>query len=435
MRLGLPQSLFGRTALLVAITLCVFSLIVWQAVMWAVVVPTADLTAEILADRAREAIAAQHRGASLPDGATLSALEPRDVTPQFRGLAYGVYLRRLRSELSSRLNASQIVVAHARAPAQVGIRSAETGGQWLVLSIRLARAQAPLAVIAVFSSTALLVLGVSAWSARRLTTPLARLAVAAVRIAEGEVAEPSIPSGPSEVRSLAMAFQSMSHRLTELNEERELMLAGISHDLRSPLARIRIAVELLDVRDESLAQQMNAEIEEMDRMIGTFLHYVRAGYRETPIRAIPDSIVREALAPLANDSRLQIQLGAPDHRILNAEAVRHIALNLVQNALEHGKPPVRVVTSALPDSVYLSVQDAGPGISAHDWQEGLRPFSRLRAAPGAGHAGLGLALVDRLVRAARGSLEARQAEDGFHVSVVLPAAAEVNSRSSGPVSQ
>jgi len=155
-------------------------------------------------------------------------------------------------------------------------------------------------------------------------------------------------------------------------------------------------------------------------MIGQFLHYVRSGYRETPVRAVLDDIVRSALAPLSGDARMQYQYGAPEPCYLSVELVRHITLNLVQNALEHGNAPVKVATSAATDSVQIVVRDAGAGVSALDWPEALRPFSRLRAKPGGGHAGLGLALVDRLVRAGHGTLTARQVDGGFQVSVTLP---------------
>jgi two-component system osmolarity sensor histidine kinase EnvZ len=433
MRWGLPQSLFGRTAALIAAILCVFSFIVYTAVMWAVVVPSADLTAEVLAQRAQVALSAQRSGAAAPQGASWSSSRPRDIRPRLRALPYGAYLDRLCDDVRAHLNAVEVVMVRARAPAQIGIRFAADDERWLTLSIRLARPETPWAFLTVLSVTVLLVLVVSAWSTRRLTTPLARLAQAASRIAGGEIAPPIPASGPSEVRSLAQALQSMSHRLAELNEERELMLAGISHDLRSPLARIRVALELVGDGNAVLVQQMSGEVEEMDRMIGVFLHYVRAGYRESPVMASLDDVVRKALTPFAHDARVTFQPGAAAKRPLHAEAIGHIAFNLVHNALDHGRPPVQVITAADTSQVRLVVRDAGPGVDPMEWQEALRPFSRLRAAPGHGHAGLGLALVDRLVRAARGTVTAQRDGDGFRIVIALPASTSLDM--SGEVSE
>jgi two-component system osmolarity sensor histidine kinase EnvZ len=279
-----------------------------------------------------------------------------------------------------------------------------------------------LATLLVWGAAAALALGAAAISARRLTAPLAELAAAAARVAEGEQVQIKTSSGPSEVRSLAVAFQSMSHRLAELDEQRELMLGGISHDLRTPLARLRVAAELLDKDDATLTREITANIEEMDRMIGQFLHYARAGFRETPARASLDEVTRQTLAIYASDERLRLELGAADAHLFALDSVRHMLLNLVQNSLEYGRPPVTVRTSATATAISFEVRDRGAGLSAAQWAQAIRPFHRLQEQPGGTHAGLGLAMVERLVRMCSGTWEGRQIEGGFTVSVRLPAA-------------
>jgi two-component system osmolarity sensor histidine kinase EnvZ len=157
-------------------------------------------------------------------------------------------------------------------------------------------------------------------------------------------------------------------------------------------------------------------------MIGQFLHYARAGYRETPARATLDEIVRQTLATYASDERLQLEPGAGDPRLFAVDSVRHMLLNLVQNALEYGRPPVTVRTSSSATEIHIEVRDRGAGLSQDQWAQAIRPFHRLQDLPGDGHAGLGLAMVDRLVRVYGGTLEARRLEDGFAVTLRLPAA-------------
>jgi two-component system osmolarity sensor histidine kinase EnvZ len=277
-----------------------------------------------------------------------------------------------------------------------------------------------LAFTLVLLISALLVLGVAAWSARRLTTPLARLARDAVSVAEGQKIGAVDESAPSEVRALAFALQSMAQRLHDLNEQREMMLAGISHDLRSPLARMRVALELLDARDAVLAQSMALEIEEMDHMVGQFLRYVRAGYRAAPVRARPDEVIENTLRGYAQEPRLQLRLDAGDACELNVEGLSQIVRNLVQNALDHGQPPVTLTTRLRGGALEVRVHDTGAGVSAADWPQALHAFGRLRAIPNTGHSGLGLALVERLVRAARATISAHQQPDGFEIRVVFP---------------
>lgn len=402
-----------------AATLSAFAVLAWQATMWTVVVPAADLSANILAQRANAAVAAYRSDVPMPDGARLETSEPPEHERGFRGFAFGVYLTNVRRALQQSLPDSRVVVTRFRAPSEVWVKIPDIPERWLVLSWRIATPQAPVAAVAVLVLAILLVLGVSAWSARRLAAPLANLAAGAARLAEGDVISVDTSAGPAEVRALGTAFQAMAHRLAELESQRELLLAGVSHDLRSPLARMRVAIELLDVRDAMLAEQMTIDVEEMDRMIGQFLHYARAGYQETPAEAILDQVVRQALVRFATDARLRIECAVLEAQPIPVQTVQQIVLNLVQNALEYGRPPVIVYATVTPEQVQLRVEDAGDGISPQQWQEALKPFNRLHDSAGVGHAGLGLALVARLVAARRGTLGAECSDRGFAVRVRL----------------
>jgi two-component system osmolarity sensor histidine kinase EnvZ len=334
------------------------------------------------------------------------------------------YMERVRSRLEANLHPADVRIQRYAAPSEIWVRSPDVPDSWLVLTWRIAGPGAPLATLLVWGAAAALALGAAALSARRLTAPLAKLAAAAARVAEGDRVRIETSAGPREVRSLAVAFQSMSHRLAELDEQRELMLGGISHDLRTPLARLRVAAELLDKGDAALAREITANIEEMDRMIGQFLHYARAGFRETPARASLDEITRETLSIYASDARLRLELDAPGVRLFAVDSVRHMLLNLVQNALEYGQPPVTVRTASTATEIVFEVRDRGAGLSAAEWAEAVRPFRRLSGPTGGTHSGLGLAMVERLVRMCQGSLQGRRIEEGFGVLVRLPAGGE-----------
>lgn len=415
---GWPRTLFGRTSVLIAATLAVFTILVWQVTMWTAIVPAAGLSANMLAQRTVSAVAAYRSGNALPEGARLEGSEPREGAWNLHS-PFSVYLANVRRELQQTLPDSRVVVTRYGAPPEIWVQTPDIPQHWLVLSWRLAGPQAPAAAVTVFALGVLMVLAVSAWSARRLSAPLANLAAAAARVAEGEAVSVNISVGPAEVRSLAIAFQSMAHRLDELESQRELLLAGVSHDLRSPLARMRVAIELLDARDAGMSEQMSIDIEEMDRMIGQLLHYARAGYQETPTPAALDQVVRQALISHASDARLRIECEATAVRPMAIETVRQIVLNLAQNALEYGRPPVIVRGSTAVQYLELRVEDAGDGIPERQWREALKPFTRLRDSPGVGHAGLGLALVARLVAACRGTIRAERLERGFAVTVRL----------------
>jgi two-component system osmolarity sensor histidine kinase EnvZ len=407
---------------LIASTLLVFSIIAWQAIIWTAIVPAAELTAHILTQKAGAAISARRDGTPLPEGARFESGEP-PAKPRFgRGAAVGVYVETVRRNLQAALGSPEVRINRLAAPSEVWVRLPDDG-VWLVLTWRLAGPRAPLAALGLLATAALIVLAAAAFLARRLTAPLAGLAAAAARVAEGEKVEIETATGPSEVRSLAVAFQSMSHRLAELDEQRELMLGGISHDLRTPLARMRVAIELLDAKNAALLEEMAASIAEMDRMIGQFLHYARANYRESPASAVPDDIVRESLAMYSTDARLALALSASAPRLLAVECLRHTVRNLVQNALEYGRAPVTVRTTMAPGEVRLVVEDCGAGLTDAQWSEAVRPFHRLGAPATDGHSGLGLALVVRLVTKSGGAISSLRANGVYAVTVRLPAKA------------
>jgi len=416
-----PQSLFVRTALLIAGTILVFSIIAWQAIVWTAIVPAAELATSVLTQRANAAIAARRTGQAPPEGTRFEDIAPATMESRFRGLSFRAYVEAIRAKLQANLNSPELRIRRLTGPSELWVRTREFPDTWLVLSWRIADPKAPLAALGVLGAAALLVLGAAALSARRLTAPLAALAAAAAHLAEGSKVDIATGSGPSEVRSLAVAFQSMSHRLSELDQQRELMLGGISHDLRTPLARLRVAVELLDAGDQALTQEMTANIEEMDQMVGQFLHYVRANYRESPTRASLDDVARHTLAGYTADQRLHLELDAAKIRWFAVDCVRHTLLNLVQNALEYGQPPVAVRTWVTADRIGIQVQDCGAGLSEEQWSDAVRPFHRLRDQPSGGHTGLGLAMVDRLVSVCNGDLDAARTAGGFTVTVQLPA--------------
>ena len=415
-----PQSLFARTALLLGGTIIVFSIIAWQAIVWTAIEPAAELAAPLLTQRAQAAIVARSVGQPPPEGTRFETVAPTTMEPLLRGFAFRAYVETIRSKLQVNLRATEIRIHRLAGPSEIWLRTPEVPDAWLVLSWRIADPKAPFAALGVLGAAALLALGGAAFSARRLTAPLAALAAAAARLAEGDRVEVDTGSGPKEVRSLAVAFQSMSQRLAEHDQQRELMLGGISHDLRTPLARLRVAVELLDVAAPALTEEMAADIEEMDRMVGQFLHYVRANYHESPTQATLDDVVRQTLAIYATDERLHIDLDAAETRWFAVNSIRHTLLNLVQNALDYGQTPVTVHASLTASEVQISVEDCGAGLTAAEWDEAVRPFCRLRDQPSGGHAGLGLAMVERLVRVGGGRLNAAQIDGGFAVTVRFP---------------
>ena len=247
--------------------------------------------------------------------------------------------------------------------------------------------------------------------ASAMARPLAAVTRAAGRLGRGEAHEPLAESGPVELRTVSAAFNRMAADLDAFEREQATVLAGISHDLRTPLSRLRLALEMSGVRDD-IAQGMGADVEEMDRVIGQFLDYAR-GEDEAKAVGELDTLAGEiAAASARRGERVQFRAGGVPPFAFAPLSVRRAIGNLINNALRHAGEPVEITTGAAGGYALVEVLDRGPGIPASEVERVKRPFTRLDDARGGGGAGLGLAIVERIARAHGGRLEFAPREGG-----------------------
>ncbi|MDH4096415.1 MAG: ATP-binding protein [Betaproteobacteria bacterium] len=270
---------------------------------------------------------------------------------------------------------------------------------------------------------ALALLGASLIAAS-LSRPLRALAGAALRVGSGQTPAPLDESGPRELVTVSAAFNRMARDLEALERERAMVLAGISHDVRTPLSRLRLALEMSGA-DPAAAQGMHADIEEMDQVVGQFLEFARG---ESEARSA------QALGPLlAEIGEHYAKLGknvvvtpaqVPPFPIARL-ALRRAIGNLIDNALRYAGEPVEVQARRDGAQIVVEVLDRGPGIPENEAERLKRPFTRLdEARGGRGGAGLGLAIVDRVARAHGGRLElAQRPGGGLAARLVLGTAA------------
>src|SRR5262249_32461129 len=182
----------------------------------------------------------------------------------------------------------------------------------------------------------------------RINRPLRELTGAAEEIGRGKAPPPIPESGPSEISTLSRAFNQMAADLKRLDDERALLLAGVSHDLRTPLARIRLGLEMLDDKgDPALRSGMEKDIEDIDAAISQFLDFARTNEGE-PVRTDGDlnALVASACERSErNGQAVRMQLGAVPPLPLRPIAVQRVVINLIENALRHGGPDVEVRTA------------------------------------------------------------------------------------------
>jgi two-component system osmolarity sensor histidine kinase EnvZ len=257
--------------------------------------------------------------------------------------------------------------------------------------------------------------------ARYLARPLRQLNAAVASVGEGKSPPPLPESGPSEIVNLNRAFNQMISNLHQIEQDRAVLLAGVSHDLRTPLARLRLGIEV-GTTDERARQGMVDDIEEMDRIISQFLDFAREGEdRLEPCD--PGDIVATVVARqqrAGNDVRFARE--ELPRVPLRATAFERMVGNLVDNALHHGAPPVEIAARVADRSLVLEVADRGPGIEPEQVDYLKRPFTRGNPARGGvPGAGLGLAIVERIARLHGGTVDLLpRTGGGTTARVVLP---------------
>jgi len=236
--------------------------------------------------------------------------------------------------------------------------------------------------------------------------PIKRLAKVAEAFGRGQTL-PFRPAGATEVRAAGAAFVEMRERIERHIEQRTLMLSGVSHDLRTPLTRMRLALSMLD--DEPEAQALLADVAEMEALIDRFLDFARSEVAEaaepTDLRALVSERVAEARR---NGADLVLVEGGTGPEIpLRPQAFSRALDNLIGNALRYGRR-ARVTLDTGADCAIVAVEDDGPGIDPENYERAARPFVRLDPARGASRGsgvGLGLAIVADAMRSHGGRLE------------------------------
>ena len=258
----------------------------------------------------------------------------------------------------------------------------------------------------------------------RVARPLKALAAAARDVGQGRRPPQLAETGPGEIRRVTHTFNQMSSDLARLDEDRALILAGISHDLRTPLTRLRLAAEMS--ADAATREGISADIDEMDKIIGQFLDFARDTEGESPEPTNINSVVLHITEPLQRrGARIELHLAELPPLMLRPLALLRLASNLINNALRHGggTAPVEVQTRREEGRIILEVMDRGPGIPPEEAERLKQPFTRLETArTGAASAGLGLAIVDRVARGHGGRFDLLSREGGGLIArVTLPA--------------
>ncbi|MVC34115.1 two-component system sensor histidine kinase EnvZ [Vibrio cholerae] len=271
-----------------------------------------------------------------------------------------------------------------------------------------------------------LLIVIGGWLFIRLQNrPLIALEKAAKMVGRGET-PPHLPEqGTLEIRSVTRAFNRMSKGIQALEEDRALLMAGISHDIRTPLTRIHLATEMMSPEDSYLAESIISDTEECNQIISQFMDYLKPVNREA-FEAVDLNDIASDVASSEGGYEVQIetelQAGlAP--ALGNPIAIKRSLSNLVVNALRYGNGWVKVSSGMTADKklVWLSVEDNGPGIDPSQVNKVFEPFTRGDTARGSEGTGLGLAIVKRIVSQHHGAVSvSNRSQGGLRAQISFP---------------
>lgn len=426
MRLRLPITLFGKTAYTLGLALVLFQVFTTLVIAYYMMVPVAQRAASDLTDFL---LLSARVWTSLPEGERaryqgelrahkgLILAPARGPLPESR--VYLPYVRLLGKALAER----------TRQPVQMGVESRD-GAPWYWVdfvsgqqrfragfSAQRIGVHAPPAIFLILLLGLVLTLATTLVMARRLTQPLSQLAAAAERIGQGRSPEPLPEVGPGEVVTLVRTFNQMAHQVKALLANRTILLAGIAHDLRTPITRMRLALEMLPPSaDPQMVGSMLRALDNMTHLVNQSLEFSR-GIEQRASQAINLS---EVIGELVEDARrsggdIRWRACRACMRQVSPTALRRILANLLENAVRYGGgEPVELACVREGKRLTIKVADHGPGIPADELEAVFEPFYRVDKSRNSetGGSGLGLAIAKQLADSNGWRLTLKRREGG-----------------------
>ncbi|WP_295390726.1 ATP-binding protein [uncultured Thiodictyon sp.] len=406
-------SLRQQNALRLALVFVLFDVLTSLAVVFLLMQPLATRATSDLAGLM--VLAAQTWGELPPEtrpafeeelmaahGLTLAAAPPAGAT---RATWHGIYVRELETQLTQRTG-EPVDLASVEAGTEPWLWAGlPVAGRTLWLGFPRSRVgPQPLAAALVTLSAALILAGVAAWWLGRSTVaPLKGFAAAAAVLGQGATPELLPETGPRELAALARRFNQLACQIHDLLEARTTLLAGLSHDLRTPLARMRLALEMMERRPSpDWIERLETDVGEMNRLVGEVLELARGLDGEAAV-PVDLAALLETLAGHAWEAGAEVAVQCPDLRVsAPPAALRRVLGNLLANAQRYaGDWPIELRAQWRDGACLIGVIDQGPGIPQGQIEAVFRPFHRVDASrsPTTGGTGLGLAIVRQLAQA------------------------------------
>jgi len=349
-------------------------------------------------------------------------ITPREPKDKFETFVSDEFGERIAQELKTRLGAGTVIASTVNGQKGLWVGFAIDGDSYWLLTdpSRVGPTRGSTWVIWLITAAALSLAG-AALIARLINLPLKNLSFAASRMRDGDFDASLLDekAATSEIREVNIGFNRMAQQLSKVEQDRVIMLAGISHDLRTPLARLRLETEM-SVADADARDHMAADISQLDAIIDKFLDYARP----EPAHLEPvslNAVVEAAVYAVADYEDMRVTVTLPANLTILADEVElsRVISNLLENARRYGKTPetgialVDIAAKIRDQWVLIKVRDHGMGVAAETLSKLTRPFFRGDAArTAATGAGLGLAIVEKTIQRMGGVFTLANTESG-----------------------
>jgi two-component system osmolarity sensor histidine kinase EnvZ len=334
-------------------------------------------------------------------------IAPREPNDTFKIYDVDVLSRNVAAQLQTRLGADTVVAREVNGQGGLWIGfTIDSDQYWLLTDPSRIGPVAGTTWLIWLGTAAVLSLAGAALIARLINRPLKKLSFAASRVREGDFNASQLNEtvATSEIREVNIGFNRMAQRLSKIEQDRALMLAGISHDLRTPLARLRLETEM-SVADPQAREHMSADIEQVNAIIDKFLDYARPDHLKATEVSL-NEVIDAALFALGDDPNTVIKTRIEaDARVMgDAVELKRVFSNLLENAVRYGRNPetgvvhIDIAAKSKDDAVLVKMRDHGQGVNPEVLEQLTQPFFRGDAARSdATGTGLGLAIVERAI--------------------------------------
>ncbi len=434
-----PRSAFARTVALIAALLLVNQVVSYIMIGLYVVKPSMQQISSVVARQVQGIMALDdwfNETDISPEQQQILALKYTEATgiegisedkAVDYGLAQTTTYNFLSAQLSDLLQANTEVRISQGDAYRVWIRTEALPGYWLVIqldSFDEARFSPMLFYLVLIG--ALSVFGgmvFTNWQNR----PLKALEAAAKKIGQGDYPDDLPERGSSEIIAVTQAFNQMTQGVKQLEQDRALLMAGVSHDLRTPLTRIRLATEMMPPSEDYLAEGIINDIDDMNAIIDQFIDYVRSDTSADNDQQNLNYIVEDVVAHVPDSwhSKIEVIYNEMPEVLVREVSIKRVLLNLLENAERYGHEKVLIETGydQQRHMAWIKVCDDGPGIPANQIEYLLQPFTQADKARSTKGSGLGLAIVKRLVERHHGRVlfGSSQRLGGLCVRVEIPA--------------